>query len=51
MEVSRIAFGDTEKMQNEPNTSTTGTVATVHVEDYTTVERGAALITTVGTEA
>jgi len=39
------------KMQNEPKTSTTGTVATVHVQEGATVETGATLITVVAPEA
>jgi glutaconyl-CoA/methylmalonyl-CoA decarboxylase subunit gamma len=35
------------KMQNELKTSTTGTVATVHVQEGATVETGATLITVV----
>ena len=51
MEASRIAAGDTEKMQNELKTSTTGTVMTVHVQEGATVETGATLITGVAPEA
>ena len=39
------------KMQNELKTTTTGTVATVHVKEGATVETGAALITVVAPEA
>jgi len=39
------------KMQNELKTSTTGTVATVHVQEGATVETGATLITVVAPEA
>jgi biotin carboxyl carrier protein len=39
------------KMQNELKTSTTGTVATVHVLEGATVETGAALVTVVAPEA
>ncbi len=49
--VSRIAAGDTEKMQNELKTTIAGTVATVHVQEGATVETGAALITVVAPEA
>ena len=38
------------KMQNELKTSTTGTVATVHVQEGATVETGAALVTVVAPE-
>jgi len=38
------------KMQNELKTNTTGTVATVHVQEGATVETGAALITVVAPE-
>jgi biotin carboxyl carrier protein len=41
----RIAKGDARRMQNELKTSTTGTVATVHVQEGATVETGASLIT------
>ena len=39
------------KMQNELKTSTTGTVATVHVLEGATVETGAALVTVLAPEA
>ncbi len=39
------------KMQNELKTNTSGTVATVHVQEGATVETGAALITVVVPEA
>jgi biotin carboxyl carrier protein len=39
------------KMQNELKTSTTGTVATVHVQEGATVETGAVLVTVVASEA
>jgi biotin carboxyl carrier protein len=39
------------KMQNELKTNTTGTVATVHVQEGATVETGAVLITVVAPEA
>lgn len=39
------------KMQNELKTNTTGTIATVHVQEGATVETGAALITVVAAEA
>ena len=39
------------KMQNELKTNTTGTVATVHVQEGATVETGATLITVVAPEA
>ena len=38
-------------MQNELKTNTTGTVATMHVQEGATVETGAALITVVVPEA
>ena len=47
----RIVAGDTERMQNELKTHTTGTVITVHVQEGATVETGAALITVVASEA
>src|ERR1035438_3365000 len=47
IEVLRIAAGDTERMQNELKTNTTGTVKTVHVQEGATVETGAKLITVV----
>ncbi len=39
------------KMQNELKTNTTGTVATVHVQEGATVETGTSLITVMATEA
>jgi len=39
-EASRIAEGDTERMQNELKTNTTGTVATVHVQEGAITEMG-----------
>jgi len=47
----RIAEGNTKRMQNELKTTTTGTVATVHVKEGAIVETGAALITVVAPEA
>ena len=38
-------------MQNELKTNLAGTVATVHVQEGTTVETGAALITVLAPEA
>ena len=49
-EVSCIAAGDTEKMQNELKTTTTGTVTTIHVQEGATVETGTVLITVVAPE-
>ena len=50
-EVSRMAAGDTERMQNELKTNTTGTVTTIHVQESATVETGTILITVVAPEA
>jgi biotin carboxyl carrier protein len=51
VEALRIAAGDIKRMQNELKTNTTGTVATVHVQEGATVETGATLITVVASEA
>jgi acetyl/propionyl-CoA carboxylase alpha subunit len=50
-EVSRNAAGDTERMQNELKTSTTGTVTAIHVQEGAIVETGTVLITVVAPEA
>ncbi len=50
-EASRIAAGDTERMQNDLKTTITGTIKTVHIQEGATVETGTVLITVVALDA
>jgi acetyl/propionyl-CoA carboxylase alpha subunit len=50
-EVSRTAAGDTERMQNELKTNTTGTVTIIHVQEGAAAETGTVLITVVAPDA